>query len=520
MLNPYRGLAAALLLAIFVFASSGPALAASTLSGISIQAAPGGATRVTLTFMGGVPRYQILGKGTTEVSISLPETGKSAAVPLANVGAGSVTGYTVSTGAANLTQVVLHLVAPVTLTDTVVGGRLIVQAATASTGPQNPQTGGTELAPAPPVPGLEAGQNMQVVLLKYADVSEVVGVLVAGQTLQPNDVFTATGSIFSLPTSAGGTGVPTQPGQPFNNGVANQPQSFGQRINDNIAVDRRLNAVILNGTPQQVAALRAVIDKLDVPQSSVILECEVFELSERAARDVGLEVGGGQSSAFASGSFEAKTAGVPTLSAGVSAQLFAEIARGGGRILATPRILALNGNPATILSGDALPIFTTTIIPGSTALQTTTVNYIAVGVNLQIQPRIAEDGFVTSHIFAEVSSVTAFVSSPSGPVPQISLRQVNTSATVKEGNAFIIGGLLQDNEIRNMSKIPILGDLPLIGGLFRSRHDTATKTSLYIMITPRIVHQLGQSNPPMPNPQPKVVPTPNPNFSPSPIPTP
>lgn len=522
MLNPLRGLTAALLLAIFIFATSGPALAASTLSGITIQAAPGGATRVTLSFIGSVPRYQILGKGTTEVSISLPETGKSAAVPLANVGAGSVTGYTVSTGASNLTQVVLHMVAPVTVTDTVVGGRLIVQAASASTATQNP-TGNTPeaAASAPPIPGLGAGQNMQVVLLKYADVSEIVGILVAGQTLQPNDTFSPTGSIFSLPTSAGGQGIPTT-NQQFNNGVANQPQSFGQRINDNIAIDRRLNAVILSGTPQEVATLRAVIDKIDVPQTSVILECQVFELSETAARDVGIELtpaAGSGAAATAGGT--AKTGELPTFSAALpQAAIFAEIRRGQGRVLASPRILALNGSPATILSGDALPIVTTTIFPGTPTTQQSTVNYIAVGVNLQILPRIAEDGYVTSHIFAEVSSVTAIISTNAGPVPQISLRQATTSATVKDGNAFVIGGLLQDNEIRNMSKIPILGSLPIIGGLFRSHHDTATKTSLYILITPRIVHQSGQPAPPPPSTQPKIVPTPNPDFSPSPIPTP
>ncbi|MDQ6825795.1 MAG: hypothetical protein M3Z14_01170 [Candidatus Eremiobacteraeota bacterium] len=520
MLNLRTGWAGALFLVIVVFATSRLALAASTLSGITVQAAAGGATRVTLTFVGGVPRYQILGKGTTEISISLPETGKSAAVPLANVGVGSVTGYTVSTGASNLTQVVLHLVAPVTLTETVVGGRLVLAAGTASTGTLNPQPGGTEPAVASPIPGLSPGQNMQVVLLKYADVSEVVGILVAGQTLPPNDVFAATGSIFSLPTSAGGQGIPTTTNQQFNNGVNNQPQSFGQRINDNIAIDRRLNAVILSGTPQEIATLRAVIDKIDVPQMSVILECQVFELSETAARDVGLELTGNTGS-LVSGQASAKTSELPTFSASLpQAAIFAQIRRGAGRILASPRILALNGSPATILSGDALPIVTTTFFPGTPSSQQTSVNYIAVGVNLQILPRIAEDGYVTSHIFAEVSSVTAFIATAAGQVPQISLRQATTTATVKDGNAFVIGGLLQDDEIRNMSKIPILGNLPLIGGLFRSRHDTATKTSLYILITPRIMHQLGQPNPATPNPQPRVVPTPNSNFTPTPIPTP
>jgi general secretion pathway protein D len=124
----------------------------------------------------------------------------------------------------------------------------------------------------------------------------------------------------------------------------------------------------------------------------------------------------------------------------------------------------------------------------------TTVSYIAVGVNLQIQPRITEDGYVTSHVFAEVSSVAAFVATQQGQVPQISLRQATTQATVKDGESFIIGGLLQQEEITNMSKIPFLGSLPIIGGLFRVRHDSSTRTNLYIFITPHIIHQVGLPN--------------------------
>ncbi|MDQ6824462.1 MAG: hypothetical protein M3007_03240 [Candidatus Eremiobacteraeota bacterium] len=488
MFNLGRGSAAAFFFVVLMFGMPRTAFAAATLSAISVQGAPGGAARITLTFVGAVPRYQISGQGTSEITISLPETVRSPNVPLANTGAGSVTGYTISTGASNLTQIVLHLVAPVNVTEAIAGGRLVLQAASAaSVSPTGPNALTPLPTPTPSAPGLGRGQSIEIVSLKYADVSEVVGILVPGQTIPPNDTFSPAGSIFSLPSSAGAGGIGQTTTNPaFNNGLNNAPQSFGQRINDNIAIDRRLNAILLIGTPQEIAGLRALIDKIDVPQTSVILECQVFELSETAAKDVGLELSNSGSNPVITGSASSKTGDIPQFSGSLTAQIFAEIRRGGGRVLATPRILALNGNAATILSGDALPIVTTTTFPGSPPSIQTTVNYIAVGVNLQIQPRIAEDGYVTSHIFAEVSSVTAFSPTASGPVPQVSLRQVSTSATVKDGTPFVIGGLLQDNEIRNMSKIPILGDIPLIGGLFRARHDTLTRTSLYIMVTPHI----------------------------------
>ncbi|MDQ6932035.1 MAG: hypothetical protein M3160_02530 [Candidatus Eremiobacteraeota bacterium] len=329
-----------------------------------------------------------------------------------------------------------------------------------------------------------AGQRINVILLKYADVSEIVGILVGGDAIAPNDVFTPIGSIFSLPSStgSGGTGVLATNNQPFNSSTG-APQALAQRINDTIAVDRRLNAMILTGTPSELARLKGLIAKLDVPVPSVVLECQVFELSETAARDAGIELSSGS---LASGGFQSVSGQLGQSSGTSQAQLFAQIARGTGRILATPRIVAQNGNRASILSGNALPILTTTIFPGS-SLSQQTVNYIAVGVNLQIQPRVSADGNVTSHIYSEVSSVSRFVSTAQGEVPLITLRQATTSATVPDGQLFIIGGLSRETEIRNVGRIPVLGYLPLIGGFFRVRHDTTERVNLYIAITPHIV---------------------------------
>lgn len=242
--------------------------------------------------------------------------------------------------------------------------------------------------------------------------------------------------------------------------MRSETQSYGKRINDNIAIDRRLNAIILSGTPQQIAALKAQIAQIDIPLPSVMLVCEVVELSQTAAHDLGLDLTGGAGTPIGSAGGSLASAGLPQFHADFQANLYATISKGGGRILATPRILALNGTPAQILTGDALPIVSTTIYPGPPTITQQTVNYIAVGVNLQIQPRITNDRFITSHIFAEVSSVTAFVPTQQGNVPQISLRQASTMATVADGQPFVIGGLLQDEEISNLAKIPGVGDLP------------------------------------------------------------
>ncbi len=158
------------------------------------------------------------------------------------------------------------------------------------------------------------------------------------------------------------------------------------------------------------------------------------------------------------------------------ANLYALISKGEGKILAKPRILAQNGSPASILTGDALPIITTVIVAGTSAVTSQQVNYVNVGVNLQIQPRIASDGYVTSHVFSEVSSVTAYTQG----IPQISQRQAQTTATVKDGESFVIGGLLSSAGSRTTYKTPYIGEIPLIGGLLQPhQHDVAEHEPLH-----------------------------------------
>jgi len=115
------------------------------------------------------------------------------------------------------------------------------------------------------------------------------------------------------------------------------------------------------------------------------------------------------------------------------------------------------------------------------------VQYVNVGVTLQIAPRVSADGFVTSHVYAVVSSVTGF----SQGYPTISQRQAETSATVRDGDSFVIGGLTQDENITNNSKIPILGDIPILGQAFRTDRNTRSRTELYIIVTPHVVHRVG-----------------------------
>jgi general secretion pathway protein D len=123
-------------------------------------------------------------------------------------------------------------------------------------------------------------------------------------------------------------------------------------------------------------------------------------------------------------------------------------------------------------------------------------------VTLQIAPRVSTDGFVTSQIYGVVSSVTGV----SQGYPTISQREAETSASVRDGETFVIGGLTQDNVLTTKSKIPLLGDIPLAGQLFRVERSTRSKTELYIVITPHIVrHRRFEPAEALPTPLPSPV---------------
>ncbi len=111
------------------------------------------------------------------------------------------------------------------------------------------------------------------------------------------------------------------------------------------------------------------------------------------------------------------------------------------------------------------------------------VQYVNVGVTLQIAPRVSDDGFVTSHVFCVVSSVTG----TSQGYPTISQREAETSATVRDGETFVIGGLTQESDIVANTDLPGIGRLPVLGGLLGVRSGTRSKTELYIVVTPHVI---------------------------------
>ncbi len=344
-----------------------------------------------------------------------------------------------------------------------------------------------------PYDSFQPGDSYELVFLKYADVSEIVGLLAEGAEIAPNDVFIRREPGFGSPGATQTTQYIGQTQQ-----AVREDQPLGQNVGNGLAVDRRLNAIWVTGTPERIERVKRQIDLIDVPVDSVILETQFVELTETGARNLGIDFtnSNGQIAvgSLATGGF--LPFGVdPTdvLPSGqLQAAIYAQIQKGEGRIVSRPRIAAQSGSTAKIITGDALPILTSIQLSGVNGVSQQ-VQYVNVGVTLQIAPRVSTDGYITSKIYGVVSSVTGF----SQGYPTISQREAETSASVRDGETFVIGGLTQENVLTTKSKIPLLGDIPLIGQAFRTERSTSTTTELYIVITPRIVrHRRFENQPP------------------------
>ncbi|HEY6235254.1 MAG TPA: secretin N-terminal domain-containing protein, partial [Candidatus Elarobacter sp.] len=318
------------------------AVSAATLSQLQVEPVRGGGAHIRLSFSDVLPRYRLLGRGALEIVVEMRDVRAAPGVRTRVAGAGSVAGVRL-VGSGTTAMLLIALNAPAAMHVTALAREIDVTVD--PPGALSSPSG----AVATPSTGPGQGDVVEVVPLKYADVSEIVGVLVEGQGIASNDTFAPQPSQLgqASPTFGGtftgtyngGFGQPLQQGV-TPNAIVNGQQSLGQRVNQQIAVDRRLNAIILSGTAAQVTALRSIIEKLDVPLSSVVLETQIVELTETAAKSIGIDfsAGGGP---VASGKYAIATLSPATASVSLQAAIYDVVSRGGGRLIARPRVVAL-----------------------------------------------------------------------------------------------------------------------------------------------------------------------------------
>jgi general secretion pathway protein D len=359
--------------------------------------------------------------------------------------------------------------------------------AMASAAPMAPST-----TPAPPMANASDNEFFELVRLEYADVSEVAGLLSRESTPKANNVFRPREPSFgSNNLASNGMNYSSQQMQ-MQGQSSSEDAPLGQSVDNIISIDRRLNAIMLKGSRETIARYKALIAMIDVPVENVMLETQMVELTSSGARALGIDLANsnGQIAVASMHMGEAVSSGLGTnaglwlKSVAVQAAIYAQVQKGEARIVSRPQISAQNGGTAKIVTGDALPILTSIALSGVNGVSQQ-VQYVNVGVTLQIAPRTTSDGHVTSQIFCVLSSVSGY----SQGYPTISQREAQTTATVRDGESFVIGGLTQDAKIDTTSKTPILGDVPILGKIFNTNRAATSKSELYIIITPHIMRE-------------------------------
>jgi len=256
-----------------------------------------------------------------------------------------------------------------------------------------------------------------------------------------------------------------------------------------VAFDPRTNALLVTGTSLQQDEVRKVLATLDVRIPQVVVQVHAVDIGSSVLRDMGL-FGGLSDTAFAAVVTDSAQTRI-SLSLFDSNILFfqlrALVTEAKARILSAPRIATLDGNKATILVGEKVPIFTVTTQAGVT---TTTTTFQEVGVKLEVTPRVNSGNLITINLKPEVSRVLAIVSGPGGAqAPRVGTRSADTTLVVPDGQTIVMGGLISQEERKTVIKIPLLGDIPIIGELFRFTSTTTAESEVIFLITPQIVRE-------------------------------
>jgi general secretion pathway protein D len=266
-------------------------------------------------------------------------------------------------------------------------------------------------------------------------------------------------------------------------------------------VDERTSVVVMRDTPDAVRMAEKLVASIDVPEPEVLIEVEVLEIARSKLLNLGITPPGsftaspssvaGATTGGASGLVlsdlshqNANTIQVSSVS--LTANALQTV--GNTNTLASPRIRARNKEKAKILIGSRVPVITssTALLSNGTA-SSSSVQYLDVGLTLEVQPTVYQDGDVAIKVGLEVSSITNTVNVGNTQAYTIGTRNANTLLRLKDGETQILAGLIQDSDTRNSAGIPGLSQIPIVGRLFGSHNSDREKSEIVLSITPHII---------------------------------
>jgi len=261
--------------------------------------------------------------------------------------------------------------------------------------------------------------------------------------------------------------------------------------------------LLLTGAAADIARAKDVLGEVDIRVPQMVYEAKVIDINDNSQKDLGFTYDFSQTVNIG----ENNTAGTngtvgPSAVAGAARQpIFGTIFRtpysigvtlaaleksGKGRVLANPNLSALDGQPAIAFIGDQVKYVIA--VQQTQQGQTIQTETATVGITLKVTGKSSPDGTITLYVHPEVSTITGYLNAGNGiQLPQISTRFVDTTIRVKDGETIGIGGLIQEQDIHNLQKVPILGDLPFFGKLlFTQKSDTKSKSNVVVLITAHV----------------------------------
>lgn len=261
-----------------------------------------------------------------------------------------------------------------------------------------------------------------------------------------------------------------------------------------VFIDEKLKLLVIRDTPEAVRLAEKLIALHDLGDPEVMLEVEVLEVRRSRLLELGIQfpdqlvltplpsaVGGALTLNDLRNLSASRTgAAIPSTIINLRRQ------DGDVNLLANPRVRAKNREKARVLIGERVPVITTTA--GATGFVAQNVQYLDVGLKLEIEPDIQVDNEIVMKVALEVSSITREIVTASGLLTyQIGTRTAATGLRLKDGETQILAGLINDEDRQSGNRVPGLGDLPLIGRLFGSKRDDLQKTEIVLSITPRLI---------------------------------
>ena len=364
---------------------------------------------------------------------------------------------------------------------------------------------------------VESGGNTRVVYLRYANATDLLAILTgvsAGQakigtsadTGTDGGAATTTTAATATPTAAG-TQAPAVPTA----SLIRRATQENDRPNVDIQADEDTNALIITAPPDEMRSILAVVEQLDIRRAQVLVEAIIAELSTNNSSQLGVNfavdgTGDNRPAAYTNlgGATQALVGTVASQGASLSQGLSLALGRFGSggidfgillsaiasdtdnNILSTPTLVTMDNQEAEIVVGQNVPFVTGTQLSSANNNPFQTIERQDIGISLKVKPQINEGDNIKMEIEQEVSDVSNTAISGATDITT-NKRSIKTTVLVEDGQTLVLGGLIDDQINDTREKVPFLGDVPLLGSLFRYRTTRKNKRNLMVFLHPTIL---------------------------------